>query len=81
MSDLDHKPRTGDKFWDEKRSPLHTGKRTQPNGTIISVDFFAKEVLVRFLVDKGQSPDLEEYSFEQLDGNYSSRYRIYKLYI
>jgi hypothetical protein len=60
MEMSEHKPRKGDKFYDQ-------GREGQPNGRIIMIDWQEKEVTVQFL-DEDQT--WKQYSFYEIEDYY-----------
>lgn len=76
----DHKPRRGDKFYDQSRMP------DQPNGFICMVDWEDREVTVQFWDD---DQTRVQYSFDDIEDYYDSTFmgggyyiynRVSKLY-
>lgn len=61
----EHKPRRGDKFWDEARKP------EQPNGRIIMVDWEEKEVTVEFMND---DKTWGHYTFSDIEDYYDGTF-------
>lgn len=57
----DHKPRRGDKLWDQGRLP------DQPNGVIIMVDWEEGEVTVQF---HDGAETRKQYSFNELENHW-----------
>lgn len=76
----DHKPRRGDKFYDQGRMP------EQPNGRIVMVDWREKEVTVQFL---NEDKTWKQYTFDEIGDYYDGSFmgggyyiydRVSKLY-
>jgi hypothetical protein len=57
----EHKPRRGDKFYDQTRMP------DQPNGFILDIDWEEKEVTVQF---HDENKSWKHYSFDEIENYY-----------
>lgn len=57
----EHKPRRGDKFYDESRKPA------QCNGFILMIDWREHEVTVQF---HDEDKSWKQYSFEEIEDHY-----------
>lgn len=61
----EHKPKRGDKFYDQSRMP------EQPNGFILMVDWKEREVTVQFHND---DKTWKQYSFDDIEDYYDSSF-------
>lgn len=74
MSSIRHKPTFLDRVWVERR---FTQQGKQPNGYIKKVFWVDEEVLVWYLVDIGEPREFDTFTFDELYGNWNSRYKLY----